>query len=92
MFGNRRLLLFRYNPITAVPLPALMVTVAIGVVSGVYIFDAPVREASAFVLSQQKEFQNKLADDKKKVALNAGQYQGVRETGENSKEPRTKHP
>lgn len=75
---TRRLVLFPYNPFKAVPLPALALAVTVGVISGVYIFDAPLREAAAVVIKEQQQQEKdrkkqEESDDKGEKARNVGQ-------------------
>lgn len=67
---TRRLVLFRYNPFKAVPIPALLLTVAVGVISGVYIFDAPLREAAAIVTKEQNQKKEQERNDEREKAGN----------------------
>lgn len=73
---TRRLVLFPYNPFKAVPLPALALAVTVGVISGVYIFDAPLREAAGVVIKEQRQQQREKREernDKGEKARNIGE-------------------
>lgn len=57
MTPRRRIAFIRYNPFTSIPFSSLLLVGAIGVVSGVYIFDDLVKNASLEVIEKRKREQ-----------------------------------
>lgn len=51
MSGRKRIAFVRYSPFASIPLPTLVAITAIGIASGVYIFDELVRDATLKVSS-----------------------------------------
>lgn len=57
MNNRRRVVFIRYNPFTSIPLPSLLLVGVIGVVSGVYIFEDIVKNASEHVTQEREKKQ-----------------------------------